>query len=273
MPELPEVETVVQGLKKQCLSQPICKALIHLPRIVNGTAPSLKKALVGQEIVTVTRHGKYIFLHISNDKTVVVHLRMTGQLFTTPVDRAKDKHTHVELFFDNSDTKLIYRDIRTFGRFTLINTSDKERYLIDHKLGPDALTMKKKDLIEALKNRKVSIKAALLNQEVIAGIGNIYVDEILFREKLNPLTTPSSLSDDAIGSILKTTKAVLKKAVLNKGTTFSDYVNSYGEKGKFQLSLKAYNRAGQPCSNCKTTIVKVKVAGRGTYFCPSCQKL
>jgi formamidopyrimidine-DNA glycosylase len=273
MPELPEVETVVQGLNKQCIDLTMVKVKIHLARIVSDSAPALNKALTGQSIESVTRHGKYIFLHISNNKTVVVHLRMTGQFFTAPLNRPKDKHTHVELFFEDSNIKLIYRDIRTFGRFTLINTEAKSQYIYDHKLGPDALTMKKKELIKALKHRKVSLKAALLNQEVIAGIGNIYADEILFRERLNPLTAPSTLSSEAIGSLLKTTKAVLKKAILKKGTTFSDYVNSYGEKGMFQLSLKAYNRAGEPCCNCNTLLVKVKVAGRGTYFCPSCQKL
>ncbi len=272
MPELPEVETVANGLSNQLLNKTIHNVDVHLKRMVHGFVAPFKKALINHAITNITRHGKYLFLNLENEKTVVVHLRMTGQLFFAPIDREKDKHTHLEFYFDDLNEKLIYRDIRTFGRFTLIKSSDFDSYIADKKLGGDALTISKKEFAGSLRKKKISLKGALLDQSVIAGVGNIYADEILHKEKLSPVTSPISLSDEQITSLLKSVKSILKKAVLRKGTTFSDYVNSYGEKGKFQLSLKVYNRQGLPCKNCKTPIVKTKVAGRGTYICPSCQR-
>jgi formamidopyrimidine-DNA glycosylase len=197
---------------------------------------------------------------------------MTGQLFITEKTSQIDKHTHLELFFSAAKHKIIYRDIRKFGGFELIDTKDIPRYLSSRRLAPDALEISFKEFYGKLKNKNKGIKATLLDQTTIAGLGNIYVDEVLIREKISPNRTAGNITEKKAVSLLKTIKKVLKAAILKKGTSFSDYVNSYGEKGKFQLALKAYQQKGKPCMHCQTAIKKTKVAGRGTYYCPACQK-
>jgi formamidopyrimidine-DNA glycosylase len=273
MPELPEVETVVRGLKKEVINKKITRVTSSYQKIVKQSFSSFKKALAGQKISSISRHGKYSFLSLNNKKTIIVHLRMTGQLFITPTTQKKDKHTHLEIFFGSNKHKLIYRDIRKFGRFELIDTDKINTYLKEKKLGPDALTIKLNDFQDNLQKKNLILKAALLDQSVIAGLGNIYVDEVLIREKLSPLKMTQTLKPLKVKTMLSTIKKVLKEAILKKGTSYSDYVNSYGEKGKFQLHLRAYQQHGQPCYHCGTLINKMKTAGRGTHYCPKCQKL
>jgi len=273
MPELPEVETIIRGLKEQFLNKTIHNIKLYYPNIVKSNHQHFIKTLNNSLVTAIERQGKYIFIVLNNNYTIVIHLRMTGQLFLVDKIAKKDKHTHLEIFIKHSKKKVIYRDIRKFGRFELIKSSEKQTYINSRKLATDALLITPQEFANNLQKKKKNIKATLLDQTAIAGLGNIYVDEVLFREKLSPLIIASSLTSMQQRLLLKTIKKVLRSAILKKGTTFSDYITSYGEKGKFQLSLKAYQRKDQPCTYCGTLIAKTKVAGRGTYYCPKCQKL
>jgi len=271
MPELPEVETVVRGLKEQALGKQINKVILIYTRIVKTDPDIFIKVLKNNTIRDILRHGKYIFIELDDQKMVVIHLRMTGQLFLAELSRQKDKHTHLEIILKDSSSKIVYRDVRKFGRFELINKKEKAGYIASRKIADDALKISLTEFSNNLRNKQRSLKALLLDQSVIAGLGNIYVDEVLIREKLSPLTKASELSQQQLKHLLGTIKIILKQAIAKKGTTFSDYVTSYGSKGKFQLSLKAYQCEGKPCSHCGTLICKTRVAGRGTYYCPHCQ--
>ncbi len=272
MPELPEVETIVRGLNKQVVDCFITDVKIYYKNLIISNCKQFEKEIKNRQIIKISRHGKYIFIHLSKDKIIVIHLRMTGQLFTKERNEKPDKHTHLELFLKGEKIKVVYRDIRKFGRFELISSNDYDQYLFNKNLASDALVMKPDDFYQKVIKKKKAIKAVLLDQQVIAGIGNIYADEILFREKISPFFLSSDLTRSQGYSLLKRIKKVLNNAILKKGTTFSDYVNSYGEKGQFQLVLKAYKQEGKPCSFCKAPIVRSKVAGRSTFFCPECQK-
>jgi formamidopyrimidine-DNA glycosylase len=271
MPELPEVETVVIGLREQVLGKQISNVIVNYKPIVRSDLPYFKQTLKDNKIAAIHRHGKYIFMELKDQKLVVIHLRMTGQLFLADDSDKRDKHTHLEILLKDSKKKIVYRDIRKFGRFELIDKKDLENYITSRKLAQDALSISFDQFYSNIKNKSKGLKALLLDQTIIAGLGNIYVDEVLIREKLSPLTRPADLDKAKIKNLLVTIKKVLKKAILKKGTTFSDYVTSYGSKGKFQLSLKAYKCDGKPCPHCGSVICKTRVAGRGTYFCPECQ--
>jgi formamidopyrimidine-DNA glycosylase len=273
MPELPEVETIVQGLSSRIIDKTIIAIKSTYPQIVRDDFNEFKKNVIDKTIVNISRHGKYLFLHLNNKTIVVVHLRMTGQIFVTDKDSVIDKHTHLELFFADSEQKVIYRDIRKFGRFELIHSNRYEAYIKNKKLAVDALAISLSEFEKNLCGKKKILKAVLLDQSVIAGIGNIYVDEILFRERLSPETMVSSLSKQKIKSLLQSIKDILNAAVIKKGTSFSDYVDAIGQKGKFQYELKVYQQQGKPCDFCGTTIVREKLAGRGTHYCPKCQDL
>lgn len=274
MPELPEVETVAAGLRSRIVGQQIDRILIHWPSIVVG-GEEKARLLEKSFIRGISRRGKYLFWDIEkNDKNfvLIIHLRMTGQLYTVPRDTSVDKHTHLELFFNNLEDKIVYRDIRKFGRWEIILPEEKEAYIGKRKIADDALLMNQSLFVERIKKSGKNIKTLLLDQTVIAGLGNIYADETLMRAHISPKRIGNSINDDDLGRLFVIIQKTLKDAILKEGTTFSDYVNSYGRKGKFQLELQAYKKDGDSCVYCGSEIVKEKVAGRGTHYCPNCQE-
>lgn len=270
MPELPEVENLAQGLAAQVLGLTIEDVRCHFPAVVVPDPDCFAEAVRGRRFENLRRHGKYLFFLLSGDVALALHLRMTGQLLLVPRVQRVDKHTHLELFLANREMKIVFRDVRKFGRLKLLE-GRVEEFIKEKKLGPDALGISVLQLHRALRKTGRCIKAALLDQTVVAGLGNIYTDEILFREQISPLKQACSLDSERTASLLRTVQKVLRSAIRRKGTTISDYVDSRGEKGSFQNELMVYGRKGQPCSRCGTPIVKTRVAGRGTYFCPSCQ--
>lgn len=274
MPELPEVETIVNGLAISVKNKNISKINTYTASIFKPNTETLQNALQNSQITDIIRHGKYIFIRLKNtsENWLMVHLRMTGQLMLTEINSPIDKHTHIEIYFKDYDKKLIYRDIRKFGRLQILD-STPNAYIVEHKLAPDALDITLKKFSERITKRKGIIKALLLDQSVIAGIGNIYADEILIRSKIHPGQNISNLSPKQIAVIHEKMLEVLKQAVFRGGTSFSDYVNSFGKKGSFQLELSAYQQTGKPCKVCGNIIVKIKIAGRSTHFCPQCQQL
>ncbi|MCP4051271.1 MAG: bifunctional DNA-formamidopyrimidine glycosylase/DNA-(apurinic or apyrimidinic site) lyase [bacterium] len=272
MPELPEVETIIKGLKKNILSKTISKVNCLYYPIVKKDINEFINTVTNQSIKNISRHGKYIFVWLSNGKTIVIHLRMTGQLFFSSKNSTIDKHTHMEIYFSNSDTRITYRDIRKFGRFEIIKSSMYDNFIKTRCLAPDALSIDIDAFHNNITRKKGSIKAAILNQSVVAGIGNIYADEILNMSHISPKHSTRDLTKKQIAVLLKNIKYILKKAISKNGTTFSDYISSDGTKGSYQFELRAYMQENRPCKNCPGSIIKDKVAGRGTYYCPGCQK-
>jgi formamidopyrimidine-DNA glycosylase len=270
VPELPEVENLARGLTAQILGMRILDVRCHFPAIVTPDPDCFAEAVRGRRIQELRRHGKYLFFLLDRGEVLALHLRMSGQLLLVPRDQPPDKHTHLELLLSEGGRKVVFRDVRKFGRLKLLAGS-MIRFIEERKLGADALEISTERLHQALEKTSRSIKAALLDQRVLAGLGNIYTDEILFREGISPLRKAASLSYEQTASLRRTMRAVLRAAIRGRGTTISDYVDARGQRGSFQNALLVYSRAGLPCPRCGTGIVRTQVAGRGTYSCPSCQ--
>jgi len=270
VPELPEVEHLARGLASQILGLTIRDVRCHFPAIVGPDPDCFAEAVRGHSIEQLHRHGKYLFFSLDRDVVLALHLRMTGQFLLVPRIRPADKHTHLELLLSDRKRKIVFRDVRKFGRLRLL-TGSVAQFIEDKKLGVDAMQISTMQLHRLFQKTSRSIKAALLDQRIVAGLGNIYTDEILFREGISPLRKASDLSFEQVASLRRTIRAVLRFAIRRRGTTISDYVDARGQRGSFQDSLLVYSRAGLPCRRCGAGIVKSQVAGRGTYSCPACQ--
>lgn len=272
MPELPEVETVRNTLKKQILGETITKVEIFYDKMLYPNKDAFYK-LVNQTFRDIRRYGKYLFF-ILDDYIIISHLRMEGKFFIK-TNEPIEKHEHI-VFTLNSGRTLRYHDTRKFGIMKLLETNDYQKALQEpeiKKLGLEANdpNLTGYELYEKIKSKKIPIKTVLLDQENICGLGNIYVDEVCFLSKIHPLTLASNLTIDDANKIVENSKKVLEKAILAGGTTIRSYTSSLGVTGLFQLELHVHTKVGQPCENCQTIIKKIKVGGRGTYFCPICQ--
>ncbi len=262
MPELPEVETVVNTLKRLIVGSRIEKVLIRYDLI-----RSKEFFVDGQTINDITRRGKYLVFHL-DDYYMISHLRMEGKYFVKK-DEPFEKHEHM-IFYLNDDRTLRYHDVRKFGTFDLIDKSELSSFF--QKLGPEPFD--KEYNAKYLFNRKSRkpIKNFLLDQTVVAGIGNIYVNEICFITKIHPEKITSELTISQFEDIIKVTRKVLKKAIELGGTTIRSYTSSLGVTGRFQNELQVHGKVGLPCPVCGDLIAKIKVSGRGTYLCEKCQK-
>lgn len=263
MPELPEVQTIVNGLKENIIN----KEIIEIIEYRDETVFFHTDIETYGKILSVGRRGKYIILQTTQQLKIVIHLRMTGKLIFEANPEMKSSHTRAEIVFAD-ETKLIFDDIRTFGKIELIS-SDESLDALD-KLGKEPLSdaFDYQYLQIKTKGRKSPVKNILMNQEIIAGLGNIYAAEILFRCKINPKTPISQLSKNDFKKIVKQTKEVLQEAILHNGTTISDYRSVEDKTGEFQNFLNVY---GKDYCNCGTKIEKIKQAGRTTFYCPECQ--
>lgn len=277
MPELPEVETVRRTLEGQIINKKITKIEIYYDKIIeNVTKEEFQNKLVNQTFRKIDRYGKYL-LFILDDYTIVSHLRMEGKFFLKNPNAPLEKHEHI-VFILNDEISFRYHDTRKFGKMALLPTTIKEE-IMDYQalshLGKEANdeTFTSNELFQILNKRNIPIKTALLDQEVICGLGNIYVDEVCFMSKLNPKTPSSLLTIDDATNILESSKMVLAKAIEAGGTTIRSYTSSLGVTGLFQLELLVHSKEKEPCPTCQTPIMKIKVGGRGTYFCPKCQQL
>lgn len=274
MPELPEVETVKRTLKKLIVGKTIQDVSVHLPRIIRHPADVelFRRYLIGTTITDVRRRGK--FLKINFDPWVLVsHLRMEGKYRLTERDEPLEKHTHV-LFHFTDGTELRYRDVRQFGTMHLFPLGEEDQHLPLSKLGPEPLSedFTLEWFLETLAKKKSKIKAVLLNQEYLAGLGNIYVDESLFLAGLHPERTASSLSIEEIRRLYHAIKKTLAEAVEAGGSSVRSYLNGQGEMGMFQLKIQVYGRKDEPCNRCGNPIRRIVVAGRGTHLCTNCQR-
>lgn len=275
MPELPEVETVKEALNQTVKGQTIKEIeLRYEPMIKNMSADEFKEKLINQTIQEVSRRGKYLVFHF-DDYQLLSHLRMEGKYFYVDSDFELNPHVHVIFTLENGK-RLLYQDTRKFGTYHLYDKAiDLETTAPFQVLGlePFATEFTPSYVKEKIQNKKKPIKSLLLDQTVVCGLGNIYVDEVLYRARLHPLTSSSELTDKDIENVVKYTVEVLARAIEVGGTTIRTFRSSHGVSGTFQNELLVHQRKGENCYECHTPIEKIKVGGRGTYFCPTCQKL
>ncbi|MDQ0220091.1 DNA-formamidopyrimidine glycosylase [Peribacillus cavernae] len=274
MPELPEVETVRKTLVQLVIGKTIQEVSVFWPKIIKAPEQpeQFTDALIGQTIEAIGRRGKFLIFYL-DDYAMVSHLRMEGKYGVFVKAEPYDKHTHV-IFSFTDGTELRYRDVRKFGTMHLFAKGEEHVNLPLLHLGPEPLSAEFTvgHLKEKLSKTSRKIKPVLLDQTVVVGIGNIYVDESLFRSGIHPERIASSLTPVEIGVLHKEIKATLSEAVEKGGSTIRSYVNSQGQIGMFQLELFVYGRKGEECKRCGTPLEKHVVGGRGTTICPSCQR-
>jgi formamidopyrimidine-DNA glycosylase len=262
MPELPEVETVVRTLRPAIVGRRILNAELTGLRVIVGSAPKISAALAGRKIVAVERHGKFIAIRLDRGY-LVIHLGMTGRLL---IDGALSKWTHAIFTLDKG--ALLYEDPRQFGRIEY----GEELPARVAALGPEPLEVTLEEFARRLKLRKSPVKAVLLNQSVVRGVGNIYADEALFRAGVHPKRLAFSLGADCVERIYHAMREVLIEAIESRGSSVSSYVDAEGNRGSFQAAHRVYQRTGEPCVNCGTPIQRIIVGQRSTHYCSKCQR-
>ena len=284
MPELPEVECVARALREALIGRRLDRLEVRFAGVLRPSEAAVRAAAVGRTLAAVHRRGKYLVLTFAagarrqgasaaregagrSETHVMVHLRMTGQLFCDPQFRP-DAHTH--LAFDFEGARVWYRDIRKFGRFTVVDDATAPRALAH--VGPDMLEIGFAAWRERVASRRAPIKAVLLDQGVAAGIGNIYADETLFGARVHPLTPAAALDAAALRRIHGQARAVLRLAIRHGGTTYLNFLDFRGRPGNFRRKLRVYRREGEPCPRCATPIERRVGAGRSTRLCPRCQR-
>ncbi|MDQ0197029.1 DNA-formamidopyrimidine glycosylase [Neobacillus ginsengisoli] len=275
MPELPEVETVRKTLIKLVSNKKIENVTVYWPKIIKNPveAEQFIDALKGETIEDVGRRGKFLILY-TETYALVSHLRMEGKYGLYSKEDPFDKHTHV-IFHFTDGTELRYRDVRKFGTMHLFRKGEEFQKPPLLELGPEPFEERFTHdyLGKKLGKTNRKVKPALLDQKILVGLGNIYVDEALFRAGIHPERPANTLNEEEIATLHREIVKTLNEAVKKGGSTIRSYVNSQGEIGMFQLELYAYGRKGKECKRCRTPLEKTTVGGRGTHFCPNCQKL
>ncbi|WP_223897152.1 DNA-formamidopyrimidine glycosylase [Lactobacillus huangpiensis] len=272
MPEMPEVETVRRTLLPLIKGKTIKEVTVWYPKIITGDAKEFARQLTGKKIENIDRYAKYLLIRLSDNLTIVSHLRMEGKYRLVKINTKKDKHDHVQIVFkDNS--ALRYNDVRKFGRMQLIKTGTEREKTGIGKLGvePNSAAFTVSYLQNGLARKKKNIKNTLLDQSIVAGLGNIYVDEVLWETKIHPLSQANTIPAEKIVQLHDNINSLIELAIAERGTTIHTYLDANGKTGGFQKMLQVYGRKGEPCVRCGTPLEKIKVNGRGTTFCPKCQ--
>ncbi len=270
MPELPEVETIARELRHHLVGRRITAVDVRWPRtIARPAADELPALLVGQQIVGTARRGKYLLFPLAGGYTLLVHLRMTGQLHVVSADHELDRHTHLVLDLDDGQ-RLIFHDTRKFGRVYVVTQAEE----VVNKLGPEPLDpdFTPQELNRRLTHRKAPVKSLLLDQHVVAGIGNIYADEILFAAAIDPRRPGCSLQLNEVARIHTVLRQVLAQAIFDRGSSLANYQRPGGGRGQNQERHRVFRRTGKPCPICGTPIVRIVLGQRATHFCPQCQR-
>jgi formamidopyrimidine-DNA glycosylase len=269
MPELPEVETIKNELSPWVVGQSFTKVTILDAKLVCGcSAKEVRRGLIGQKVKSLERRGKYLIFHLSNGRSLIIHLRMTGSLLLNP--RGVDRYARAVFHFSNG-RRLVFDDRRRLGVMWLVD----DAHTVVCKLGPEPLD--KKFTVSVLEQRlsrhHIPIKAALLDQCILAGIGNMYADEALFAARIHPLKKADELWPAEVGTLHNCIRRILRAAIGSKGASVDTYVRPEGELGTAHSDFKVAHKGGEPCPICGCTIERVPVQNRGTYFCPRCQPL
>src|SRR5438067_2866110 len=279
MPELPEVETIASELNVRLAGRAIAGTEVLWPPTVGHPSPEeFVAAAAGARIESVGRRAKYILIRLAGGGQIAIHLRMTGRLTIEPAQAPRDPYTRLVLRLDGGD-ELRFADTRKFGRFYLVPPGETLPLRSFAALGPEPLDedftpdrFAARVAAQGTRAAGRNVKAALLDQRLVAGLGNIYADEALFRARIHPRRTLASLSAGEVGALHDAVVSVLRQALGRGGTSFSDYRTTWGRLGGFQEELSVFRKAGAPCPVCGTPIERNVVAGRGTYLCPQCQK-
>ena len=273
MPELPEVETVARGLRERALGRCISEVEVRHTGLIKGDPEDFVRRVSGSTVVAVRRKGKVIVVELAYDagepQFLMIRLGMTGQVTIEPSEDPTEKHTHVLMALDDGREELRFCDARRFGNLRVLGREEIEVLL--GTLGPDAREITEDEFLAAMHGRKGAIKSWLMNQQMLAGLGNIYADEALHRARIHPLAQPGQVARDAARKLFRAVRRVLDRAVNLQGTTFRDYIDIEGREGSYAMRLKVYGRDGEPCRNCKTLIKRIVIAGRSSHFCPQCQ--
>ncbi|MCT0004937.1 bifunctional DNA-formamidopyrimidine glycosylase/DNA-(apurinic or apyrimidinic site) lyase [Weissella confusa] len=273
MPEGPEVETVRRGLTRLVVGRKVLGTEVCWEKTISGMAPEEFDAeLVGRTIEKVDRRGKYLLFRFSGGLTMVSHLRMEGAYYTVPAGTEPGKHDLVTFHLDEG-IDLFYRDTRKFGRMNLVPDADALQVAGLAKIGPEPT---EKDLslaymVSEFGKSRMHVKPFLLDQSHIAGLGNIYVDETLWQSQIHPLTAANKLTEDELARLRENIIHEITRATEHHGTTVHSFTTAFGEAGEFQNELQVYGRVGEPCLRCGHPLEKMKVAQRGTTYCPVCQ--
>jgi formamidopyrimidine-DNA glycosylase len=276
VPELPEVETVAADLRPHLVGRTIRRVDVRFPTIVRHPDPDLFAArLTGRRIEAVTRRGKYLLHHLDGDDglLLVVHLGMTGQWRLVRRDVPEPDHLHAVFDLDGG-FQIRYRDVRRFGRLLLGSEEELVAARKLPRLGPEPIdpAFTAADLYRRLHARRAPLKALLLDQMVVAGVGNIYADESCFRARVRPDRPANELSRRAVGRLRAALGELLREAIENRGSSVDDYRDAWGEMGREQHLLQVYGRGGEPCPRCGRPLSVVRLAGRTTVFCRRCQR-
>lgn len=274
MPELPEVETVKRILEPQLVGRNITEVTMNRPDIVaHPLSDAFAAAATGATITAMDRRGKYLTILLADGSRIILHLRMTGSLLVTPPDHPEEKHTHI-VFQLSDGNELRFVDPRRFGRFWLFRKGEEDTICGMHKLGPEPFdAMLNADHLSCmLSKRKRAIKDCLLDQTVMAGIGNIYADESLFAAKIRPDRAASTLTDEEWHRLAAVIPTVLRQAVEANAMTPEEYVAGNGRQYRNTPTFQVYGHGGEPCPCCGATLLRTVVAGRGTVYCPVCQE-
>jgi len=271
MPELPEVETIRRDLEPRLRGRTITAVRVApdaVPLIDGASPAAFTRRLKGRRIEALSRRGKYLILHLSGGLHLVVHLRMTGALLHRDAAAPADRYLRAVLSFDDG-TELRFADLRKLGRLRLVAHPDEAV----GRLGPEPLDARftAAALRQAIGRRQAPIKAVLLDQRALAGLGNIYADEALFAARIHPLRRADTLSEAENRRLHRSIRRVLRNALDNRGASFRDYVDGGGREGRHQFHVKVFRRTGQPCYVCGAMIERIRLGGRSTHFCPRCQ--
>jgi len=271
MPELPEVETIKRQLNKKIKNKKIKKVEVCLAKLIKYPLAKFKKLIIGSEIKSINRRAKLLIIELSSNYYLVIHLKLTGQLI---FNGEINKHTHLIYYFTDK-SYLIHNDLRRFGFIKVFSKEELVKYFEKEKFGPEPLDKKfTLELFKELLNKRGNsrIKPLLMDPKFVAGIGNIYSDEILFSARVLPTRIVKTLKPIEVKKIYQEIKRILILAIKKRGSSNRDYFDANGQKGNFVPLIKVYQRAGQSCHKCKTKIKKIKIGNRSAHYCPKCQR-
>ncbi|MBI3407372.1 MAG: bifunctional DNA-formamidopyrimidine glycosylase/DNA-(apurinic or apyrimidinic site) lyase [Planctomycetes bacterium] len=272
MPELPEVETVVRDLRGPLVGKRLAGVRTSRKKLRRLWSPKWNRAVAGHTVCSLSRRGKWILIDLDGPQ-LLIHLGMTGQLMVVPSRKARQDHTHLVFALDDGTEELRFRDVRRFGCATLLaDRSALMRFFQDAKLGPEPFELDPVFWRKCLQHTRRNLKAILLDQRVVAGVGNIYADETIFEARLHPRLLGQELSRQQAERLRMAIVVVLRRAIEKRGSSIRNYVGGSGLKGEYQNEFRVYGRTGKACVRCRKPIERIVLAGRATHFCPQCQK-
>ncbi|HMC63637.1 MAG TPA: bifunctional DNA-formamidopyrimidine glycosylase/DNA-(apurinic or apyrimidinic site) lyase [Gemmataceae bacterium] len=273
MPELPEVETLVRDLRPYLLGRRIASIHVSGQPLRREWSPEWERRLIGRRVGEIRRRGKWILVGLDRELCLGIHLGMTGQLTVVPARQFVAPHTHVVITLDRGQKQLRFRDVRRFGSATLFPDQERaEEFFRASKLGPEPFDLETSYWRERLAATERCLKAVLLDQRVVAGIGNIYADESLFQARLHPCQLGRDTNRQEAERLRRALAIVLNRAIKKRGSSIRDYLRASGKKGEYQREFRVYGRYRRPCPRCRAPIERIRLAGRSTHFCPACQQ-